>query len=217
MARSRAKRKSDDAPKSKKMKRRRARAAKRRIDKVTTTRTSTKFFMSNPVDMNILNDILPGVAGYAGARLLGRIAMVQIGKRWPQFGKWANVIGAGVGFGATWLLGNKIQPVERWHQPITLGAGIAAAQTVLQAALPQFAWIVSDADMSQYAQPTTPILTPVTPAATPTSDYDGDDDYGFDDEEQPSNPGTEKVTDDTTDDQGVDEDFDTGIFSNEDG
>ena len=213
MARSRAKRKkSADAPP--KMKRRRARAAKRRIDKVTTTRTSTKFFMSNPVDMNILNDILPGVAGYAGARLLGRIAMVQIGKRWPQFGKWANVIGAGVGFGATWLLGNKIQPVERWHQPITVGAGIAAAQTVLQATLPQLGWIVSDADMSQYAQPTTPILTPVTPA--PTATADDEDDYGFDDEEAPAN-GAAPVTDDKTDDQGTDEDFDQGIFSNEDG
>lgn len=223
MARSRAKRKSD-APKTKtkkRMKKRRSRAAARRVDKVTTARTSSRFFVSNPTDFSVLNDVAPAVAGYAGTRLLGRIAMVQIGKRWPQLGRWANVIGTSIGFGATWLLGNRINPIERWHQPITIGAAIAAVQTVVQTALPQVGWMVSDCDMSQYQAQQTPILTPAAPAAAPsaTSDYEDDDEYGFEDEQASNAGGSDAaapVTDDATDDQGTDEDFDTGIFSNDD-
>jgi hypothetical protein len=166
----------------------------------------------NPVDVSLLSELVPGFAAYAGTRLLSRFAMVQVGNRWPRLAPHAGVIAAGGSFLAAWLLGNRIVAAEKYHASITVGAGVAALQTLVRAIAPQYSWIVSDVDMAAYAAPTgLPVMTPVNmpPAAAGDEYGDGGDD-GFTDEEteqpaqaapagQPQPPEAEPAEDDFDD------------------
>lgn len=117
-----------------------------------------------------------GFAGYAGTRLVSRVAYVQVAKRSPKWARHASV-GASVGaaLAAYYLLG-KVKKVERHHLPVSVGAAIAALQTVVQTYVPKFGWIVSD------YQPT--LGSASAPSAVPPQPIpelaDDEDDIGLD-------------------------------------
>jgi hypothetical protein len=88
--------------------------------------------------------VLPGLGGYAATRFMSRIAYGQIRKRWPRAGKHAGVIASLGSFLAAWYLVHRFKRLAPYHTPIVVGSGIAALQTVVQAYIPKYGWIVSD-------------------------------------------------------------------------
>jgi hypothetical protein len=85
-----------------------------------------------------------GLGGYAATRLTARIAHSQALKRWPQYAKHVTAVGALAGASGAYFASKYWDQIAEHHDSITLGAGIGAAQTLVQAYLPQYAWVVSD-------------------------------------------------------------------------
>lgn len=122
-----------------------------------------------PLFRDLMEFALPGFGGYAATRFLHRIAYVQLSKRWPRAGKHL-AVGSSVGaFLASWFLVHRIKRLEKYHTPATVGAFIAAAQTIVQTYIPKFGWMVSDIQAQELA---------AAPAAAlpPSADLDDDDD-----------------------------------------
>jgi hypothetical protein len=89
--------------------------------------------------------ILPGFAGFAATRFLTRIAATQVAKVKPNMGKHAGVLTSTAAFLAAWFLAHRIKWIAQYQQPIVVGAGLAAIQSILQLYFPTLGWIVSDA------------------------------------------------------------------------
>lgn len=89
--------------------------------------------------------ILPGFAGFAATRFLTRIAATQVAKYRPNLGKHAGVLTSVGSFLAAWFLAHRVKFLEKYQQPLVVGAGLAAIQSVLQLYFPTLGWIVSDA------------------------------------------------------------------------
>lgn len=99
-----------------------------------------------PLAHDILQWVAPGFAGFAATRLLTRITQTQLEKRIPKLSKHAGAIASVGSFLASWLLGNRVALIAKYHTPITVGSAIAAAQSILQIYAPnKLGWIVSDA------------------------------------------------------------------------
>jgi hypothetical protein len=89
--------------------------------------------------------VVPGFGGFAVARFATRIASTQVTKWKPSLGKHA---GAGVSvaaFLAAWFLAHRVKWLAKYHTPVTVGAAIAALQSLIQIYLPQFGWMIADA------------------------------------------------------------------------
>ena len=121
-----------------------------------------------PMAMELVEYIGPGFAGFAATRVLTRLATVQISKRKPSWGKHAGVLASLAAFGAAWWGAHRVKFLGKYAMPITVGAGIAAAQSILQLWLPKIGWVVSDAspelaaahnDMMMPAGPTVDQIT----------------------------------------------------------
>lgn len=100
----------------------------------------------NPPLMSDLAEwVGPGFAGFAATRLATHIASTQIAQRKPSWGKH---VGAGVSIGAflaAWFLAHRVKFLAKYHTPVTVGAAIAAIQSLLQLYIPKLGWMVSDA------------------------------------------------------------------------
>lgn len=103
-------------------------------------------FKSNPpLFTELLEFVGPGFAAFAATRFGTRIATTQVAKLKPNMGKHA---GAGISvaaFLAAWFLGHKVKFLEKYHTPITVGAAIAALQSLIQLYIPKLGWMVADA------------------------------------------------------------------------
>jgi len=104
--------------------------------------------------------IIPGFAGFAATRFLTRIAATQVAKYKPNLGKHAGVLTSAGSFLAAWFLAHRVKFLEKYQQPLVVGAGLATIQSVLQFYFPTLGWIVSDA---------TPELSESADAASATS------------------------------------------------
>lgn len=113
-----------------------------------------------PLLSDIGEFILPGFAGFAATRFLTRIAATQVAKYKPNLGKHAGVLTSAGAFLAAWFLAHKVKFLEKYQQPLVVGAGLATIQSVLQLYFPTLGWIVSDA---------TPELSEGASAASATS------------------------------------------------
>lgn len=98
-----------------------------------------------PLATDLLEWIGPGFASFAATRFATRMASMQIAKRWPRFAKHAGALASVGSFTGAWLLGHKVKQLEKYHTQIIIGAGIAAAQSLIQIYFPRLGWIVSDA------------------------------------------------------------------------
>jgi hypothetical protein len=137
--------------------------------------------VSNPASAfgDLANNVGPGIAAYTGARLLHRIVFVLVNKKWPHLAKHAGVVASVATFATTWWFGHRVKALAKYHTPISIGTGIAAAQGLIFAYAPEkLGWIMGDVDPRQYVK-----LPPATPV--PPEDFDvssleeplGDGDY----------------------------------------
>ncbi|MDP2607277.1 MAG: hypothetical protein Q8S00_32470 [Deltaproteobacteria bacterium] len=97
-----------------------------------------------PLGADMTELIIPGFVAYAGTRLLARIVHSLAKKRFPNGGKHVAVLSSLAAAGGTWLIAHRIPQVEKYHTPATIGASIAAAQTVVQTYFPKYGWMVAD-------------------------------------------------------------------------
>lgn len=91
--------------------------------------------------------VLPGFAGFAATRFGTRIAAQQIGKRYPNtsWGKHAGAVASVGAFLAAWLLAHKWKWLEKYQMPVTVGAALAAIQSIIQLYVPKLGWMIADA------------------------------------------------------------------------
>jgi len=90
------------------------------------------------------NLVVPGLIGYTGVRLSGRIAY-KLGKR--KSVAWARHLGAltpVLTASGVILAAHKLESLSEYQQGLVIGSAIAATQSVLQTYLPQWSWFVND-------------------------------------------------------------------------
>lgn len=98
-----------------------------------------------PLMSDLLEWVGPGFAAFAATRFGTRIAATQLAKRKPSWGKHAGAAVSVGAFLAAWYLGHRLKWTAKYHTPITVGAAIAALQSLFQLYLPKFGWMVADA------------------------------------------------------------------------
>jgi len=96
---------------------------------------------SNPPPMT---DLVEFVAGYAGTKLASRMVHGVVLKRYPHLAKHASVLSTLVSATGAMLLVHRFERIKEYHTPVVVGASIAALQSVVQAYLPKYGWMVSD-------------------------------------------------------------------------
>jgi hypothetical protein len=97
-----------------------------------------------PLFTDLAEFVVPGFGGYAATRLLARITYTQLSKKWPKASPHVAAGSSVLAFLAAWYLLHRIDRLKKYHTPATVGAAIAALQTIVQTYLPKFGWIVSD-------------------------------------------------------------------------
>jgi hypothetical protein len=98
-----------------------------------------------PLFTDLAEWVGPGFAGFAATRFATRVAATQIAQRKPSWGKH---VGAGVSVGAflaAWFLAHRVKFLAKYHTPITVGAAIAALQSLIQLYVPKLGWMLADA------------------------------------------------------------------------
>lgn len=98
-----------------------------------------------PLLMDLAEFIGPGFAAFAATRFGTRIAATQIAKRKPSWAKHAGALASVGAFLAAWLLAHRVKLLAKYSTPIAVGAGIAAAQSIIQLYIPKLGWMVADA------------------------------------------------------------------------
>ena len=136
----------------------------------------------NPARRSELRDlgefVGAGFAGYAGTRLVSRVTYVQVAKKSPKWARHASV-GASVGAAlAAYYLLAKVKKIQAHHLPVSVGAAIAALQTVVQTYVPKFGWIVSDYQPLVGSASAPSMATEPMPELS--DDDDDEDDIGLD-------------------------------------
>lgn len=111
-----------------------------------------------------------GAAGYAGTRVIQRIAWTVTQKRRPTWGKHAQALAGVATFGALLYGASKVQALGDYHEAIVIGSGVAAAQGVVQAYVPKYAWLLQDPRSDAARQ-----VAAGAPAAQLPEPQDGDD------------------------------------------
>lgn len=124
-------------PKSIAANRRKRRARRKR-------KNAAHMVMNPPVGRDIAQAVVPGFAAYGATRLLSRIVYTVVQKRWPKVGRHAGALSSVLAATAAWLGAHRIKQLKEYHDPIVIGASIAALQTVFRTYVPRYGWIVSD-------------------------------------------------------------------------
>ena len=94
-----------------------------------------------------------GFAGFGLTKFASRLAYAQTVRRWPKLANHAKVgtsivTAVGAHFGSQYW-----SKSAEFTEEITIGAGVAAVQAIVQTYLPKFAWLVSDPLSSEYSPP----------------------------------------------------------------
>lgn len=107
-----------------------------------------------PLLRDLAEFIGPGFAAFAATRFGTRLAAQAIAKRKPSWGKHAGALASAGAFVAAWLLAHRVKWLEKYATPVAVGAGIAAAQSLIELYVPKLGWMVSVADASPAVAPT---------------------------------------------------------------
>ena len=97
-----------------------------------------------PFAQDMAAQIIPGFAAFAATRFVTRTAAIHIAKRWPKYAKHAGALASIGTFAAAWLGAHRVKYLEKHHDMVVVGAGIAAIQSLVQLYLPALGWVVSD-------------------------------------------------------------------------
>ena len=90
-----------------------------------------------PVVTDVAEYVIPGFAAFAVDRLLTRFFAVQIAKRAPKWAKHAGALAAVGAFAASWWGAHRVKYLEKYHHPIVVGSGLAAALSLVQLYIPK--------------------------------------------------------------------------------
>lgn len=93
----------------------------------------------------VMHFVLPAFGGFAATRFATRAAATQIATRWPAWAKHSGAIASVGSFFAAWGLSHRVKMLRDYSEPLTIGAGLAAMQSLIQLYIPGLAWVVSDA------------------------------------------------------------------------
>ncbi len=105
----------------------------------SSTGFTSKIFFSD-----LIEDVIPGFVGFAATRFLTRAVAVQIEKRKPGWGKHTGAVASIGSFLAAWLVAGRWKAISKWHNPLVVGSGLAALQSLLQLYVPKLGWMVGD-------------------------------------------------------------------------
>jgi hypothetical protein len=123
-------------------------------------RPITRAPRSNPGNafLDTVMPVLPAVASYAGARIIGRIFRMVIGQKIAAgaYAKHFGPLGNLLAFGGAYIAGQKVASARRYQTEMLIGAGIALFQSLLETYMPGMSYIVDSS----------PQLTAPTPAPT---------------------------------------------------
>lgn len=118
-----------------------------------------------------------GFSGFAGARLLSRIAATQVEKRKPRWGRHAGAGTAVASFLAAAFFAKRWKVTAPYADELVFGSGLALLQTMVQTYIPQLGWMTADAAPELAAAAAT-ATAPQTTGLLP-SDEDEDSDEEF--------------------------------------
>jgi hypothetical protein len=144
---------------------------KRRKKKSNPEGGGSSGYRGNPAAIaEIVEYLVPGFAGFAAARFVTYVSTTQVEKLKPTWGKAAGAAAAIAGFAAAWLGVHRVKALEKYHLAITVGAGIAAVQSLIQLYVPILGWMVAD-PTQQLASGSTTVSIPNAnvPVPTPTA------------------------------------------------
>jgi len=115
----------------------------------------------------IAETVLPGAGAYVATRFASRAVYTVAERRAPALAKHAAVAAGAGACALVWAYGDRVEKLAEYRDAILVGAGVAAIQSVLQAYLPRYGWIVGDLPNGQQRQ---------VAAARPTiEDYFGEE------------------------------------------
>lgn len=97
-----------------------------------------------PIGVDVVQFILPGFAAFAATRLGTKIVTAQIAKRWPKAAKHAGAIASVGTFAAAWYGAHKVKYLDRYHDAVVVGSGLAALQNLVQLYLPKVGALLGD-------------------------------------------------------------------------
>lgn len=109
-----------------------------------------------PIGVDVVKFILPGFAAFAATRLGTRIVTQQISKRWPKLAKHAGAIASVGSFAAAWFGAHRVKYLDKFHDSIVVGSGLAALQNLVQLYLPKLGELLGDPHPA--AQPMQPLI-----------------------------------------------------------
>jgi len=130
-----------------------------------------------PLATDVVEYMLPGFAAFAASRVATRMVTSQIARRYPSMVKHAGAIAAIGTFAAAWLGAHRVKALAKYHHPIVIGTGLAAAQSLLQLYLPGLSKLIGEPLPTELPAPASrPVATqqiaaeaPVPVGFTPTT------------------------------------------------
>lgn len=129
-----------------------------------------------PLATDVVEYMLPGFAAFAASRVATRMVTSQIARRYPSMVKHAGAIAAVGTFAAAWLGAHRVKALAKYHHPIVIGTGLAAAQSLVQIYLPGLSKLIGEPLPTELPAPTSrPAATqqiaeaPVPTGFTPTT------------------------------------------------
>lgn len=137
---------------------------------MASKRSKFKKKRSNPeAAKDMLAQGAAGFAGYAIGRFVGRLAFKYAVKSNPKLAPHAVCLGSGVAALATYYGANWNEKTAPYADSMTMGSGIAFAQSIVQSYLPALAILVSDPKVSEYLPSgnSAPAALPPTSAPRP--------------------------------------------------
>lgn len=105
-----------------------------------------------------LKQIGAGFAGFAVTRAISRIASTAVGRKWPRAAKLAGVAAGAVAVVAAELGAPRFDQTARYAESITMGAGVAAAATLVQTLLPRYGWLLAHPSEDTQSVPAQPAM-----------------------------------------------------------
>lgn len=129
-----------------------------------------------PLATDVAEYMLPGAVAFVAARVATRVAAMQIARRYPTAAKHAGALAAVGTFAAAWYGAHRVKSLEKYHHPIVIGTGLAAAQSLLQLYLPGIGKLVGEPLPTALPAPAS---RPVAPQATQQIDVTAPTPTGF--------------------------------------
>ena len=170
-------------------------------------RSNAALIKNPPIGQDLWEQVVPGIATYAGLRISGRIAYKVAKRKSAKMAKHAGALTPLLLAGAGYFAVHKIDKLKPYHDAFVVAAAIAVVQSLMQTYVPQWGWILNDYHLDDVLPMARGSHGPAVAAAPPrqASDLEGYEDDISDD----SVP-----VDDFSDIPGMGDSLNTGIFAN---